>query len=92
MAENDSQEIHQREDGTGAIHEGVHEMDDATPTLPRDGRPETLSEEDRTCPYSPLNYVCKGYIPLEGYHYFDGVPGSSDQRFLIDLETDSMER
>jgi hypothetical protein len=88
MVENEGQGI------TGAIHvhKHGHETEDATPTLVRKGRPETLSVEDRTCPYSPLNYVCKGYIPLEEYQYFDGVPGSPDQRFLVDLETDSKER
>jgi len=48
-------------------------------------------KNDRECPYSPFNWVCKGYDSLEDYRYFDGTPGSSDQRFLIDLDTDSME-
>jgi hypothetical protein len=53
--------------------------------------PYTCSYEDRTCPYSPLNWKLQGYDPLEEYQYFDGLPDSADQRFLIDLETDSME-
>jgi hypothetical protein len=57
----------------------------------REGRPKEPSEEDFTYPYSPLNWVCKGYDPLEEYQYFDGVPGSPDQRFIIDLEKGSMD-
>jgi hypothetical protein len=50
-----------------------------------------MSQEDLTCRYSPINWKLQGYDPIEEYKYFDGTPDSADQRFLIDLDTDSME-
>jgi hypothetical protein len=73
------------------LGEKVQEQETVPKFAGREGRPKEPSEEDFTCPYSPLNWVCKGYDPLEEYQYFDGVPGSPDQRFLIDLEKGSMD-
>jgi len=55
------------------------------------GGPTRLSEEDYTCSYSPLNWTCKGYDTVADYQFFDGTPSSVDQRFLIDLDTGSMD-
>lgn len=80
---------------TYKIHDPVNQAvdHDKVPDFAgRAGQPEdTPSDEDLTCLYSPLNWVCKGYDPLAEYQYFDGVPGASDQRFLIDLENGSMD-
>jgi hypothetical protein len=42
--------------------------------------------------YNPRGWKCKGYGPADEYVYFDGAEGTSDLRFLIDLESPSMER
>jgi hypothetical protein len=42
--------------------------------------------------YNPTQWKCKGYGPADDYVYFDGAEGTSDMRFLIDLESPSMER
>lgn len=80
---------------TDKTHDPVDQAvdhDKAPKSAGRAGQPEdTPSEEDLTCLYSPLNWVCKGYDPLAEYQYFDGVPGTPDQRFLIDLENGSMD-
>jgi hypothetical protein len=46
----------------------------------------------RNSRYDPSKWKCKYYDPEDTYIYFDGAEGSSDIRFLIDLETPSMER
>jgi hypothetical protein len=70
-------------------------LDNKEPGIPTStsskSRPDTLSQEDLTCRYSPINWKLQGYDPIEEYKYFDGTPDSADQRFLIDLDTDSME-
>jgi hypothetical protein len=70
-------------------------MEDESPPIPistsSKSSPDTLSQEDLTCRYSPINWKLQGYVPIEEYKYFDGTPESADQRFLIDLDTDSME-
>ena len=42
--------------------------------------------------FGPRFYACQGYDLNENYEYFDGLSGSNDMRFAIDLDTDSMER
>ena len=70
------------------------EQDDKETELPTSmltlSSPKIYSAEDLKCRYSPLNWKLQGYSKEE-YEYFDGMPGSADQRFLIDSETDSME-
>jgi hypothetical protein len=38
----------------------------------------------------PLKYICRGYDP--NAPHFDGLEGASSKDFLIDLDTNSMER
>jgi hypothetical protein len=42
--------------------------------------------------YNLSKWKCRCYDPEDTYTYFDGAEGSSDIRFLIDLDTPSMER
>lgn len=65
------------------------EKEQAVPLSPDYERMCTVN--DIKCRFSPFNWVCKNYDLLENYQYFDGTPDSPDQRFLIDLDTDSMD-
>jgi hypothetical protein len=53
---------------------------------------KTNRELRNESPYNPVVYTCKGYDAPGEYIYFDGVEGTADLRFLIDLESPSMER
>jgi hypothetical protein len=49
------------------------------------------SEGDSTHDFStPTSYICRGYDP--NAPHFDGLAGARNKDYLIDLDTDSMER